>query len=282
MPHDIVTVIEGADGKLILADVRLPMQSDKPPVVIFVHGFKAFKDWGYFPLLSKEFAKNGFACISFNFSHNGTTIQHPKEFDDLELFGRNNYSKELFDLRTVLNKLNDGTLFPHTNMDRSKVFLVGHSRGGAICLITAAENPHILSVATWASIAEMDRTNVDREKWKKDGVVYVPNSRTGQQMPMYFQFAQDVAQNSERFNLQKQCSSIKVPVLVAHGDADKTVPYDDALKLTEWCPNAQLFKVDGADHTFGGGHPYTADKLPVDAQSVFDRTIKLFRSSLSE
>ena len=36
--------------------------------------------------------------VKFNFSHNGTTLESPSDFKDLESFGNNNFSKELYDL----------------------------------------------------------------------------------------------------------------------------------------------------------------------------------------
>ena len=41
------------------------------PCLIFVHGFKGFKDWGFWPYIGNYFAKNRFFVITFNFSHNG-------------------------------------------------------------------------------------------------------------------------------------------------------------------------------------------------------------------
>ncbi|WP_435524823.1 hypothetical protein [Chryseobacterium indoltheticum] len=46
--------------------------------------------------------------VKFNFSHNGTTVEDPENFADLEAFGNNNYSKELSDLgvlSTILLKI---------------------------------------------------------------------------------------------------------------------------------------------------------------------------------
>jgi uncharacterized protein len=41
------------------------------PVILFVHGFKGFKDWGAFPDACEEFARVGFAVVAFNLSLNG-------------------------------------------------------------------------------------------------------------------------------------------------------------------------------------------------------------------
>ena len=43
----------------------------KAACLILVHGFKGFKDWGFFPFTAEHFAKCGYFVITFNFSHNG-------------------------------------------------------------------------------------------------------------------------------------------------------------------------------------------------------------------
>ena len=44
------------------------------PVVLFVHGFKGFKDWGAFPDACDELARAGFAVVTFNLSLNSWFI----------------------------------------------------------------------------------------------------------------------------------------------------------------------------------------------------------------
>ena len=99
----ITSQITGSNNKSMLVDLRLDNQISNQPVVIFVHGFKGFKDWGHFPTVGDEMAKAGFAFVSFNFTHDGTTVENPSDFADLEAFGNNNYTKELDDLESVLN-----------------------------------------------------------------------------------------------------------------------------------------------------------------------------------
>ena len=41
------------------------------PCLIYLHGFKGFKDWGFVPHAGHFFARNGFSFLTFNFSHNG-------------------------------------------------------------------------------------------------------------------------------------------------------------------------------------------------------------------
>ena len=66
--------------------------------------------------MAEEFAKAGYFFVKFNFSHNGTTINDPDNFGDLEAFGNNNYTKELSDYQTVI-----GYFENHPKVDSEKL-----------------------------------------------------------------------------------------------------------------------------------------------------------------
>ena len=85
-------------GKPFLFDISYIKNTKKKPLIIFVHGFKGFKDWGFFNLMSNWFTEQGFVFLKMNFSFNGTTPDSPLDFVDLNAFGKNNFSKELLDI----------------------------------------------------------------------------------------------------------------------------------------------------------------------------------------
>ena len=90
-------------NKPIVTDVFYKKNNTKNPIVIFCHGYKGYKDWGAFDLMSSSFLEAGIALLKFNFSHNGGTPEQPIDFPDLEAFGNNNYMIELDDLESVIN-----------------------------------------------------------------------------------------------------------------------------------------------------------------------------------
>ena len=139
-----------------LADAFIPEKEGKLPLVIFVHGYKGYKDWGAWNLMAEKFAKNGFYFVKFNFSHNGTTLDKPTAFEDLESFGQNNYSKELSDLEFVINYFSNDN-----RVDVENISLIGHSRGGGIAIIEASENSKIKKLITLASVDSLDRFPAD-------------------------------------------------------------------------------------------------------------------------
>lgn len=271
---------QGSENREMAVDIRLIGNSSNLPVIIFVHGFKGFKDWGHFPTVGEQIAKAGFAFVSFNFTHDGTTIDQPTDFADLEAFGNNNYHKELFDIEQVINGISDGSLFPEVDINRNEIYLLGHSRGGGVSIVKTSEDDRVKGLVTWNSIGDMKRTQADLQKWKEDGVIYVPNVRTDQQMPMYYQFVEDYFAQQERYDLARACAKIKVPALFLHGTNDQTVPYQDAERLHEWTRNSKLELIDGGNHTFGGKHPFEENELPADTVSALTATIEHFRTIL--
>lgn len=281
MIRDKNIIIEGADGKPIVLDIFY-MQKKKHPVVIYAHGFNGFKDWANFDLIADEFAMAGFAFIKFNFSHNGTTPENLEEFTDMKAYGHNNYTKELFDLQAVINWAMQPQNFHASVIDQEKLFLIGHSKGGGIVLLKTAEEHRVNGVATWASVSQCKTPwgNWPQErvqKWAATGVDYYINSRTKQEMPLYYQLHTDYLINKDRLNIIEAVKKIKVPVLICHGSKDEAVPVSNANLLHQAMPTSELFIVE-TDHVFGRKHPWHESYLPKAMQEVVDKTIQFFKS----
>ncbi|MDB5014367.1 MAG: alpha/beta fold hydrolase, partial [Daejeonella sp.] len=143
--------IKGSEGKPILMDLTYNNSNkNTSPIVIFVHGFKGFKDWGTHDLVADYFAEQGFRYLKFNFSHNGTTPENPVDFVDLGAFGDNTFTKEFKDLDNVISFALSGDSFPASKT----VILIGHSRGGGTSIIQAAKDERVEQLITWAAISD--------------------------------------------------------------------------------------------------------------------------------
>jgi uncharacterized protein len=81
----------GSGNRESLFDLSIPMHFNGQ-LIIFVHGFMGFKDWGAWHLVQEYFTEKGFAFCKFNLSHNGGTVQNGIDFPDEESFARNTYS----------------------------------------------------------------------------------------------------------------------------------------------------------------------------------------------
>jgi dipeptidyl aminopeptidase/acylaminoacyl peptidase len=268
-------IIQGKHDKSILIDSKYLENGTKKPIILFCHGYKGFKDWGAWNLMAENFANSGFFFIKFNFSYNGGTLEEPIDFPDLEAFGYNNYTKELEDLEAVIDwvLLNEAI---KKEADTDNINLLGHSRGGGIVLIKAEEDNRIKKVISLAGVSDYKvrfPQGIALNNWKKDGVYFVENGRTKQQMPHYFQFFTDFIENEERLTINRAVKNLKIPHLIIHGSGDTSVSVEEAKQLHKWNPKSKLKIIDGANHVFGASHPWTSNKIPDSLQKAIDITI---------
>jgi len=280
-------IIDGKHNKPILLDYRLPKEGSGFPVVIFVHGFKGFKDFGAFNLIADKFTEAGFAYVKLNLSHNGTTPEHPVDFVDLGAFGENNFSIELDDLSSVIDWLHqlpevslEKSHLEKKRLDLNQLFLVGHSRGGGLVLLKGAEDQRVQKICTWASVSDYGAkwTTAVQQYWKETGTIYVTNGRTKQEMPLNWQLCDDYFNNLNRLSIPDLSKQLIQPVLLIHGTNDKAVAYTSAEKLHSWIEHSELFTVQDANHVFDTKHPWMDETLPEDMQKVVDKTIQFFKN----
>lgn len=271
--------LEGKHGKPIMVDIYYVADGQPKPVIIFSHGFKGFKDWGHFDLLAQEMATRGFVYVKFNFSHNGTTPEQLTDFADLDAFGNNTITKELDDLGTVIDFISSHQEFKESdNAYIDELYLMGHSKGGGVTLLKASEDNRVKKVLTLASVNTYKNywpADV-MEKWKKDGVIYIYNSRTHQDMPVYYSTYEDYCANENKLDVQKAVENLDIPVMFIHGTDDPTVPFAKAEELHSWNPQSELVAISDGNHVFGGKHPYEMDVLPGDTLTVVEKATEFF------
>lgn len=220
--------------------------------------------------MANTFAEAHFCFIKFNFSHNGGTMEQPIDFPDLEAFGNNNYTKELDDLESVINWVCENKHLKKA-LNLNSISLIGHSRAGGIVSIKAEEDARIKNVISLAGVSSFGKrtsTTGDLEKWKRDGVKYVLNGRTKQQMPHYYQFYEDFIKNEKRLTIKRAVSNLKIPHLIIHGDNDTSISIDEAKNLHKWNAKSDFIIIKDADHVFNAKHPWSDDELPIKLEEV--------------
>ena len=277
-------ILKRPDKKPILWDAFYEPTNAQKPLVIFCHGYKGFKDWGAWDLVAKAFSDAGLFFVKFNFSHNGGTMEQPIDFPDLEAFAENNYSKELEDLEDLITYLHSMDNSFYTEINPNKLTLIGHSRGGGIAIIKASEDDRITKLITWASVCDFGSrtaTSGELEQWKKDGVKYVLNGRTKQNMPHHYQFYEDFKANEERLNIKKATQNLNIPQLIIHAKDDPSVKYSEAEQLHAWNSESILYPIEQSDHVFGASHPWKENNLPKPLRDVVQKSIAFINQKLT-
>jgi dienelactone hydrolase len=253
----------------ILIDVRAGGRTSSRPAVLVLHGFKGFKDWGMFPQLADRLALAGFTAVTPNLS--GSGVDNQGDFSLPERFGHNTFSAELHDVGRVVDTLVRGKLGvpPPTTLG-----LVGHSRGGGIAVLHAAADPRVRALVTWAAISRVERwPQEERAAWRATGRKDVPNTRTGQILPLYTDVLDDIERNASALDIEAAAERIRVPWLIIHGTEDESVGFSEAesLKAASAATTTRLLPVEGGGHTFGAVHPWRATTPQLD--TVFDSTL---------
>jgi pimeloyl-ACP methyl ester carboxylesterase len=267
--------LPGSKGREMAMDLTFDDALPYAPLLIWVHGFKGFKDWGSHHLVARYFAENGYRFLKFNFSHNGTTPEQLDDLTDLIAFSENTFTIELDDLQYVIDFAFSGSVIPAAK----NVTLIGHSMGGGISVIKAAEDKRVEKLITLASVANFRNLwPVEIEKqWKLAGVLYFPNKRTGQEMPVKAILLDDIERNAGRLNILARAASVTQPWLIVHGTTDTVVPVSHAHDLKAMQPNAQLLIMPNTDHVFGASHPWQENELPADLLQVCKQTLLFLR-----
>ncbi len=268
--------INGKHSKPILTDYFYKKNGKPKPIVIFSHGYKGYKDWGAWNLVAKTFAENDLFFVKFNFSHNGGTVDQPIDFPDLEAFGNNNFCIELDDLDAVISYIiNDKTI--ENEINTKNISLIGHSRGGGIALLKAAEDKRITKVISWAGISDIESRFPKGEElayWKKNKIAYITNARTKQQMPHKYSFYENFMANKKRLHIKSAVEKLTIPQLIVHGTADTVVLPKEAKNMHQWHPKNILFMVKNMNHALGSSQPYTKTEMPLHLQKVVSKTMK--------
>jgi len=247
--------------------------------LVFVHGFKGFKDWGFGPYLGEYLANKGFFVITFNFSHNGVG-ESKTEFIELEKFAKNTFSREIRELNEIITAFRNDYFEVKGN---TPLGLIGHSRGGAIVLLTASQRNDVDAIVTWAAISKLDRySKRQNQEWRKKGFFEILNTRTNQMMRLDVGLLDDIENNANSsLNIEYALKNLNRPLLITHGEQDLAVPIVEAEHLYNWSDKSktEFYKLFSTGHTFDIVHPFngTSDKF----EKLLDKTTNFFVNHLN-
>jgi pimeloyl-ACP methyl ester carboxylesterase len=270
--------ISSTEGLPIYYDLLIPGVDSGTvlPVILFVHGFKGFKDWGAFPDLNEELARAGFAVVAFNLSLNGVGAGMT-EFDEPELFRRETFSQDLADIGSVIEAIKNKEIQSEKAvLDTDRIGILGHSRGGHTAVVAAAEYSEIQCLVTWSAVADYNKRWSDEmiKDWKSKGYTEIKNSRTGQVLPIDKIVYDDAVENADRVIAINRVKELYIPSMFIAGKSDETVPYSESEKLFRASPasDKEIRLIENAGHTFQISHPFTEDEFPPEFNEALDLT----------
>jgi dienelactone hydrolase len=276
MKREPFVLADAANGPL-RGDVYLPENPRGAPVVVACHGFKGFKDWGFWPEAGRRMTGAGMIFITFNLSGSGIG-EDLESFSEMDRFEKNTISKELGDLGSILDAVTRRQI-PVAGGDVRRLGVLGHSRGGGVAIIRASRDPRIRSLVTWAAVASFFRQDENsRKAWRQQGFLEVVNTRTGQVLRVGVGLLEDLEANA--YNPELAARRLQIPALFIHGTRDESVPVQEADRLSRAAGPGQsrLALIEGAGHTFGAVHPFQGST--VDLDRVLEKSVAWLQETL--
>jgi pimeloyl-ACP methyl ester carboxylesterase len=228
------------------------------PLVIIINGHNGFYNYGMFPHIQQKFYEHSISTYSFNFSHGGV-IGDGDTFEDLEKYEQNCIRLETEDLFCVLQNVKKEF------NTHSTIFLFAHSLGGVPTIFgvkkAVKEKIKINGIILVSTVKTLNFWPAEiLKEWATAGVYYKKNNRTKQDLPMGFEFLQEIINCDTDWNVKQSIQSLDVPILIIHGANDEAIPVEHAESLFKWITstnsNAQLKIIPNASHTFNTKHPF--------------------------
>lgn len=239
-------------GKQLVGVLHLPKRK-MVPVIVMCHGFTACKlgtPFGLFVEAARYWCRNGFAVLRFDFRGCGDS---EGKFED-------------YCLRVTVEDTRNAIEFLNTvkSIDKNRVGIVGHSRGGATAIVTASEGL-VKCLVTWSSVANF---------WHFFSLKEVKEiEKSGFLVWKGFKVGRTILKDLD-YDLRDCVTRLKVPSMFVHGEKDEVVDAINSLMLFKWCKAKKSFRViKNADHFFSD---------PKQRKKLLRITLRWFRENLSK
>ena len=204
------------------------------PVIMLAHGYippAYYSTTKSYRLVTRHYAAGGFMVIKPDYRGHGLSQSGgPSPARTVD------YTIDVLNLTASLDEI--------PNADTGSLFLYGHSMGGEIALRILAVNPRFRGAVIWAAVTEPFPENTlyfvrKRNPSEVEGLKALINSEfTPEDYPL--------------LSPQSYLDSISVPILVHHGTADESVPFEWSIQFRENLDKAgvnyKFFEYPGEDH----------------------------------
>ena len=231
-------IFKNSKDQKLVGDLFLPQgKSSNVQLAIFVHGYRSDKNGSKAKILSSALPEKGIGLFVIDLSGRG---ESEGNFEDSTV------TQYIDDLKCAINVIIDMGV-----ADPEKLAVIGSSLGGLVVLQETAKDERIkglvcispTSQAPWKGKEEFAEQRV--KEWKEKGYTFTESKRFGK-MRINYSFYEDLL-NYRDYSVYE---SIKIPVLVLHGTADKSVPVEHSRELIKHIENSKLIEFEGADHNY--------------------------------
>ncbi len=202
------------------------------PLLIFSHGLGVNADFG--AVYCETAASLGWYAYAFDYK--GGSVQSRSAGSTLDM----TIKKEKDELLKIIKRLSKLSA-----INKSQIYVMGHSQGGLVAAMAAAESPKSIAgmilVAPAMNISELMNDIYEKKSEIKDTTVFctVPLGKK------YVKEAMDL-------NTYKGLGRYDKDVMIVYGTHDEIIPEESMVRLAEEYKKSDYRPVQGSSHNFSG------------------------------
>ena len=220
-------------GKMLRGTLYLPDGEGKKPFIITAHELGSDSQRPWWMNYARHWAERGYAVLTFDFSGGGQRSRSEGETTDMSVL------TEVSDLETMLSEARTWDF-----VDLSRIVLIGGSQGGGVASIVAARHPSEIAAQVLLYPAFHLPGNL-RERYPDLNNLPETDGRNSM-ITIGRRYILDMYNHDYDRDMQ----GYDGPVLIVHGDEDKTVPIAGSQRAVGIFKNARLHTIHGAGHVF--------------------------------
>lgn len=204
-------------------------------IVVLLHGFGGYKEQAHLSKLAQELNHAGVAALRFDATGIGESDgEHPERFR-LETYRR--------DIDACLD-----AVVTYEGVDPKSVGIWGHSLGGLLGVITAAEDTRVLSVCAVSPphvAGQGVSAKTALELWQEQGWIVKFNPHHGM-----VRFPFSCMDGAASWNGIEAAGRLEVPLLVIAGNRDRVILDKESHQIAEAASNASFLCLGELDHGY--------------------------------
>ena len=221
-----------SDGIRLHAKLDMPEGMEKGPLCLLIHGFTGHMEEDHIIAAQKAMNDAGVAVLRAEMYGHG---KGGGEFKDHTLY------KWVTNALSVVN-------YAKTLDFVTDLYLCGHSQGGLLTMLIGGMCPDTFKAIVPLSPAWMipDGAREGNLLGMNFDPKHIPETLESWNVVL----SGDYVRVAQTIHPEEEIERYEGPVLLIHGDADETVPFEYAEKALKLYKNAKLIPIHGDDHCF--------------------------------
>ena len=222
------------DGIRLHVELELPEQTTGAvPLLILIHGFTGNMEEVHLLAVRDGVRQLGFAVLRAEMYGHG---QSGGSFTQHNLYKWLNNALTVIDYARSLDGISD-------------LYLCGHSQGGLLVMLAAAMKAEVIKGLVLLSPAAMIPEQARAGQLL--GITFDPQHVPDELVSWDDRILDgNYARIAQTIHVEEAIAAYNGPVLIVHGDADESVPFEVGEKAAAEYENAELARIPGDTHCF--------------------------------